>query len=173
MNNVERLRDQVATAFDEASMRLTQTLREIVADHAHRGLLRSGATIRRAVRAAEAEAKAAVDRSRDLVAQSKSPILRNRCAEYVDHGIGRIRDQVNERLAAVGLDDKAGKVLLNEALERAQRLPPEPVTTKIDRARKAAASVARYVGHNIVLALVIAVVGGIVTAVALKALDLA
>lgn len=173
MNNVERLHEQVSVAFDEASMRLTQTLRAIVADHSSRGLLRSGATIRRAVRAAEDEARAAVERSRELLAGSKSPILRNRLNEFIDAGIDRIRYQVNDRLASVGLGDKAGQVLLDEALARAQRPPPEPVTTRVDRARKAASGVARYVGHNIVLALVIAVVGGIVTAIALQALDLA
>lgn len=172
MNNVERLREQVAIAFEEASVRLTQSIRAIMADHARKGLLRSGGSIRRVIQSAEEEAKAAVDRSRELVAGSRSPILRKRLTEFVDEGIGRIRDQVNEGLAAVGLGDRAGQVLLNEALDRAQRPPPEPVTSRVDRVRKAVASVTRYIAHYIVLALIIAVVGGIVTAIALKAMNL-
>lgn len=44
MNNAERLRHQVEVAFDEATMRSNQATRAVMADHGHRGLIRSGAT---------------------------------------------------------------------------------------------------------------------------------
>lgn len=172
MHNVERLHDQVGAAFDEASVRLHQAIRAIFTDHANRGLLKSGATIRRVVEAAEGEARSAVERSREMIAGSKSVILRARLAEFIDAGIDRIRGQVTERLSAMDLDNPAGRVLLNEALGRASRQPAEPISTRLDRARKAGGRVAGYIGHNIVLALAMAVVGGIATAVALKALSL-
>lgn len=55
---------------------------------------------------------------------------------------------------------------------RAPRPPAEPIWTRVDRFRKSVGTAAGYVGHNIILALVMAVVGRIATAVALKALNL-
>lgn len=168
MNQVERLRGQVDAAFEEASMRLTQAIRVIVADHSHKGSIRSSATIRRIVQAAEVETRSAVERSRELIAGSKSVILRTRLAEFTEIGVGRIRVQVTDRLGALDLGDHAGQVLLNEALARAQRLPPEPIATRLDRARKSVTKFASYIGHNVLLVIATAVL----TAVILKAMNL-
>lgn len=161
--DVTAMKRRIDQAWDEANRTISDEIAVIVADHAARGLVRSGGTIKRIVQAVEPIARQAVLEGRKALGNRNSVVLRVKHAEFQSERIAAFAAKISARLDAVGLGDRAGKALLTQAIDRASR--PEPTPKKSGRKTISALGgrVAAYVGDKVVVAIL---VGVAVTAIA-------
>lgn len=106
--------NEVAGIFAEAAKALNDRMRTVIAEHAHKGLLKSGATVRRFGEAFEAEARAAAAEAAILGEGQRSPIMRTKLAEAIEAGVQSLEDVTEAKLARLGLSDKAAHDHLQE-----------------------------------------------------------
>lgn len=115
LSPVERQAREVMAAFDQAATGLEDRLRKVIADHAVKGMLQSGATVRKFADAFEAEARGASAQLVDTqTAAKRSPVLRTKLAEAVERGIQHLEDTTEARLRRIGLSDETARTHLRE-----------------------------------------------------------
>lgn len=154
MTNVSELKRAVDRAWDDADRAVTREMDVIIAAHAPSGLIRSGGTIKKAVRAAEPIAERAVDEGRKALGGSKSVILRLKLAEFQAARVHAFSGLIEARLSSVGLAERAGRDLIAEAMARATRPAPMKLTpSRTARVASWTKKAAAYVGHNLIMVL--------------------
>lgn len=172
LSPVDQQASDVKAVFDQAVRGLEDRIRRVTADHAAKGLLQSGGTVRKFGEAFEAEARGALAQLAPLqTAAQRSPVMRVKLAEAVERGVQELEDIAEGRLRRLGLSDKAAA----DHLAERRRALDRPVVPAIGGGKPQLPSWAKRWGLTSAKGLakwLVGAVGAIVLAYVLKTLGL-